>query len=163
MPTFHHLGITVADIEASFRFYTGLIGMRVWDQAKELDVDMGEDVSAHPEHDFIAVRSAAFDELTDNPGAEIKYVNLQSVDGHLVLQLIQYTAGGGEALDLDHRRCGSPHLSFFVDDVDALWHEIESRDDVTATSPVVQITPDMRSFYVADPDGVPVELIQVQR
>jgi hypothetical protein len=34
---------------------------------------------------------------------------------------------------------------------------------VKIISDVVQITPSMRSFYVADPDGVPVELLQVVR
>jgi catechol 2,3-dioxygenase-like lactoylglutathione lyase family enzyme len=163
MPTFHHMGLTVSDIEVSYRFYTGLVGMHVWDQSKELDVDMGADVRPAEDHDFISVRSDSFDQLTNNPGSEIKYVNLQSADGQLILQLIQYVAGGAGALELDHNRCGSPHLSFFVEDVDRLWQEVEARSDVQAVSAVVQITPAMRSFYVADPDGVPVELIEVHR
>lgn len=161
-PTFHHMGITVRDIEASFRFYTELVGMHVWDQSKQLDVDMGDDVRS-TDHEFIAVRSDSFDELTRNPGSEIKYVNLQSRDGHLILQLIEYVAGGGDSLELDHNRSGSLHFSFFVNDVDAKWREVGGREDVEAVSEVVQITPDMRSFYVADPDGVPVEFIEVRR
>jgi catechol 2,3-dioxygenase-like lactoylglutathione lyase family enzyme len=163
MPDFHHLGLTVSDIEASYRFYTELVGMHVWDQSRELNVDMGSDVKPAEDHDFISVRSEAFDELTHNPGAEIKYVNLQSRDNKLVLQLIEYVAQGGDRLALDHHQIGSPHLSFFVDDVEALWAQVESMPDVNAVSKVVQITPNMRSFYVADPDGVPVELLEVVR
>jgi hypothetical protein len=55
------------------------------------------------------------------------------------------------------------HFSFFVDDVDSKRAEIEQRGDVKVISDVVQITPSMRSFYVADPDGVPVEFLQVVR
>ena len=41
--------------------------------------------------------------------------------------------------------------------------DIERRGDVKIISDVVQITPGMRSFYVADPDGVAVEFLEVVR
>jgi hypothetical protein len=44
-----------------------------------------------------------------------------------------------------------------------MWAKVEQLDHVEAVSKVVQITPSMRSFYVADPDGVPVEFIEVAR
>lgn len=162
MATFHHVGLTVHDLEASFRFYTELVAFRVWDQSKELNVDMGADVRSG-DREFLAVKSEEFDVLTNNPGSEIKYVNLQSSDGSLILQLVEYVAGGGGPLELDHNRGGSPHFSFFVDDVQATWEEVQRRPDVEATSEIVRIGPAMRSFYVTDPDGVPVEFIQVTR
>jgi catechol 2,3-dioxygenase-like lactoylglutathione lyase family enzyme len=55
------------------------------------------------------------------------------------------------------------HLSFFVVDVDTTRADIEQRGDVKIISDVVQITPSMRSFYVADPDGVPIEFLEVVR
>ena len=86
-----------------------------------------------------------------------------SADRKLVFQLIEYVAGGGPELELDHNRPGSMHFSFFVDDVAAKHADIERRGDVKIISDVVQITPSMRSFYVADPDGVPVEFLEVTR
>ena len=162
MSTFHHMGITVSDIRVSYRFYSEVVGMREWDQSKELDVDMGNEPDP-VDRQFIGVRSEAFNLLTNNDGAEIKYAHLQSIDGNLVLQLVEYIKGGGAALELDHHRIGSPHFSFFVDDVDTKWQEIQGRPDVQVTSEIIQIAPEMRSFYVTDPDGVPVEFLQVMR
>ena len=164
--TFHHVGFTVRDIEESYRFYRDVVGMRLWNQEAELDVkppeELKRDVTAAG-LEINSVRSDAFDRLTNNPGSEIKYLNLESADRTLVFQLIEYVAGGRVGVDLDHNVPGSMHMSFFVDDVDAKRAEVEQRGDVKIISDVVQITPSMRSFYVADPDGVPIEFIQVER
>jgi len=87
-------------------------------------------------------------------------VNLESTDG-FVLQLIEYTAAGGGKLDLDHNRVGSPHMSFFVDDVSKVFERCSAMPNVEVVSRLIDIGPNMRSFYVRDPDGVPVELLQV--
>jgi catechol 2,3-dioxygenase-like lactoylglutathione lyase family enzyme len=165
-PEFHHVGFTVRDIEGSFAFYRDVVGMTLWNQEEELDVKPPEERQTEVGRagvEISSVRSEAFDRLTNNPGSEIKYLMLASADRKLVFQLIEYVAGGGPELELDHNRPGSMHFSFFVDDVDAKRAEIERRGDVKIISDVVQITPSMRSFYVADPDGVPVEFLQVVR
>jgi catechol 2,3-dioxygenase-like lactoylglutathione lyase family enzyme len=163
-PTFHHVGLTVADIGRSCRFYAEVVGMTLWDQDKELNVAAPENrrsEAAAAGLDLMSLRSDSFDKLTNNPGAEIKYVNLRSADGALIYQLIEYVDGGGAALEPDHHKAGSLHLSFFVDDVDAKRAEVERRGDVPIASEIVQITPSMRSFYVTDPDGIPVEFIEI--
>jgi hypothetical protein len=38
---------------------------------------------------------------------------------------------------------------------------LKRRGDVTITSGLVQIARNMRSFYTEDPDGVPVEFLQI--
>lgn len=166
MSTFHHVGLTVRDIEQSYGFYRDVVGMHLWNQEAELDVKPPEERTIGLTAgglEINSVRSDAFDRLTNNPGSEIKYLNLESADRALVFQLIEYVAGGRPGVDLDHNVPGSMHFSFFVDDVDSKRAEIERRGDVKIISDVVQITPSMRSFYVADPDGVPVEFIQVER
>ena len=140
--------------------------MTLWNQEEELDVKAPEERQTERGAtgvEISSVRSESFDRLTNNPGAEIKYLMLASADRKLVFQLIEYIAGGGPELDLDHNRPGSMHFSFFVDDVAAKWAEVERRGDVKIISDVVQITPSMRSFYVADPDGAPVEFLEVVR
>jgi hypothetical protein len=77
-----------------------------------------------------------------------------------MLQLIEYVAKGGVTLDLHHNNVGSPHLCIYVPDVEAKYKEVQQRGDVTITSGLVQIAPNMRSFYTEDPDGVPVEFLQ---
>jgi catechol 2,3-dioxygenase-like lactoylglutathione lyase family enzyme len=166
MSDLNHVGLTVRDIERSYAFYSQVVGMRVWDQ----DADLGtkralesysETSSKGPE--LIGIRSDAFDQLTNAQGTEIKYLMLKSADGALAFQLIEYLKGKQGELELDHARCGSMHLSFFVDNVEAKYAELSARGDVTITSEIVQISPSMRSFYTTDPDGVPVEFMELTR
>lgn len=161
---FHHVGVTVSDLQKSYAFYRDVVGMSFWDQEKALGTAASEgridEQGADADVTFHSLRSEAFDELTANPGSEFKYVNLTSGDG-FVLQLIQYTAAGGGTLELDHNRVGSPHMSFFVDDVAKAFAECTTMPDVEVVSGLVDIGPNMRSFYVRDPDGLPVELLEV--
>src|SRR2546426_660230 len=131
-----HVGLTVSDIEASIRFYTSVAGLTVEHRQEE--------------------RKAYFDELSDNTGTQVSVAWL--TDGACVLQLIQYRAGGDGELALRHARVGTPHLSFYVSDVDATFAALKARRDVALPPSVTAIGEHGRSFYVYDPDGVPVEL-----
>ena len=137
-----HMGLTVTDIAASVAFYRDVVGMTV----------VSEFVGAN---DW-------FDELTDNPGAELSVTHLRL--GGYELQLIEYLAGGDrEPAELAHNRVASPHLCFLVTDVEAKFTELTARGDVTITSDLTDIAAGARSFYVTDPDGVPVEFVQIPR
>jgi catechol 2,3-dioxygenase-like lactoylglutathione lyase family enzyme len=132
-----HVGVTVSDMDRSLEFYRDVVGMQV--QADDLHVDDMEQ----------------FDALTDNRGSKLRVAWLN--DGVFTLQLIQYLAAGGATLELRHHNVGSPHLSFFVADADAKYKEVRARGDVKVTSEVIQLGPKSRTFYVEDPDGLPVE------
>lgn len=165
MNRFHHVGITVRDIEASYRFYRDVVGMRLWDQDAALGThnpDRTETTSSSGDATFLGIQSEAFDTLTDNPGSVFKYVHLELPDS-FVLQLIEYIEAGGPALELNHNRAGSPHLSVFVDDVAAKYEEILALPGIEPVSSIIDITPVMKSFYVHDPDGVPVEFLQLMK
>lgn len=131
-----HVGLTVSDIEASLRFYTSVVGLSVEHRQEE--------------------RSKDFDQLSDNTGTEVSVAWL--TDGQCVLQLIQYRAGGDGTLTLRHSRVGTPHLSFYVADVDAVYEALRARSDIALPPSVTNMAAHGRSFYVYDPDGVPVEL-----
>jgi catechol 2,3-dioxygenase-like lactoylglutathione lyase family enzyme len=165
LPSFHHIGLTVADLDRSCDFYRTIVGMRPWDQDRELGL------KAAPEHrpgsdssgvSTIETSSEAFRTLTDNPEAVIRYVMLRSSDGALILQLVQYLNGAGSQLQLDHSKAGSVHMSFFVTDVDSARDAALRNPAATVRSEVIQINPSMRTFYVDDPDGVPIELLQLE-
>ena len=141
MAELFHIGLTVKNLQRSLSFYRDVVGMT-----------LGEELEA---------RSKEFDTLTNNPGAALKVVHLTA--GAFMLQLLEYTAAGGATLDLHHNKVGSPHMSFYVQDVEAKYEELLRRGNVKLTSGLVQITPNMRSFYTEDPDGVPVEFLQVMR
>jgi catechol 2,3-dioxygenase-like lactoylglutathione lyase family enzyme len=135
-----HVGLTVRDLETSLHFYVDMVGMTVIERLHR--------------------RSKNFDALMSNAVAtEVKVAYLTL--GPFCLQLIQYVAGGGDPLPLGHNKAGNPHLCFYVDDVRATYEAVRARGDVRITSEVVQVGPTMLSFYTADPDGVPVELLQL--
>ena len=137
-----HVGLTVTDMTASVTFYRDVVGMTV-------------------KSEFVG-HNDWFDELTDNPGAELSVTHLRL--GDYELQLIEYLAGGhGESAEIAHNRVASPHMCFLVTDVDAKFTELTERGDVSITSDVTDIAAGARSFYVADPDGVPVEFVQIPR
>jgi catechol 2,3-dioxygenase-like lactoylglutathione lyase family enzyme len=140
MSELFHVGLTVKNLERSIAFYRDVVGMK------------------ETEWKIMNAKSKEFDTLTNNPGAELKVAHL--ILGPFMLQLIEYVAGGGTTLDLHHNNVGSPHLCIYVPDVEAKYAELRQRGDVVITSGLVQIAPNMRSFYTEDPDGVPVEFLQ---
>lgn len=154
----YHIGLTVSDVKRSSEFYCEVAGFRAATAGAKENLDL----SSEDGMQFFQVRSDEFDTLTSNPGSEIKFIYLESPDGGMQLQLIEYVQGGAGALALGHNRPGSPHMSFFVEDVATKRQEVEDRGDVKITSDVIQIAPNMRTFYVEDPDGLPVEFLEVQ-
>src|SRR4051812_21520095 len=100
MSTFYHVGLTVKNLARSISFNCDVVGME----------------KATTEDDWVAKKSAAFDLLTNNPGAELRGALLK-LDG-FTLQLLEYAAGGGDTLALRHNNVGTLHLSTFVPDVD---------------------------------------------
>jgi catechol 2,3-dioxygenase-like lactoylglutathione lyase family enzyme len=132
-----HVGLTVSDMDRSLPFYRDVVGMEI--QHDDLHIE-------HMEQ---------FDALSNNSGSKLRVAWL--TDGVFILQLIQYLQAGGTTLDLHHNNIGSPHLSFWVDDADAKYAEVQARGDVVITSEVIQLGLQSRSFYTEDPDGVPVE------
>ena len=138
---FWHLGFTVADMDRSLPFYRDLVGLEV------------EQLKDH--------RSRDFDRLSNNAGTQVRVAWLSS--GPFMMQLIQYLRGGDPSSQLrpQHNRVGSPHLSFFVDDVDAKYAQLVAATGVTLlTDAPVPMGPSARSFYALDPDGLPVEFWQ---
>jgi catechol 2,3-dioxygenase-like lactoylglutathione lyase family enzyme len=135
----NHVGLTVSDLDASVSFYTDVVGLQV----ERRGIRSGGDW---------------FDTLTGNAGAVIDVAMLRS--GQLVLQLVHYAAGGNPDVATGHNRVGNLHLCINVDDVVAKHAEIVASGRHRPT-PIVELpVPGLRSFYVSDPDGVPVEFLQ---
>ena len=134
----NHIGLTVSDLDRSVSFYQDVVGMEI---ARRGFRTGGE----------------WFDILTENHGAVVDAVMMSGDD--VVLQLVQYYEGGNPDSVTGHNRVGNMHLSINVDDLDAKYSQIAGVG-VRSCTPIVDLPiPGMRSFYVRDPDGVPVEFI----
>ena len=134
----NHVGITVRDIERSLAFYCDVVGMDVYSRRR--------------------MQGEWFDTLTHNSGADIDVAMLRL--GGFVLQLVEYHAGGGDTLPLAHHHVGNAHLCINVSDVEAKHREATARGGLAPTPIVDILGSGIRSFYVHDPDGVPVEFVQ---
>jgi catechol 2,3-dioxygenase-like lactoylglutathione lyase family enzyme len=138
----HHVGITVSDLDRSLAFYRDLLGLHI--EARAVDV--------------------AAEDVTGIPGARVSIADLDLPDGRL-LELIQYTAGGGRPLTQRTSDPGACHVAIAVDDIDATCERLE-RAGVTLRSKPVTLADSgprwdgSRVVYTVDPDGVTVELVQ---
>jgi len=137
MVELNHVGLTVTDLDASITFYCDVVGMEV--------------VRRYPRAD-----DAWFKTLTENSDAVVEAVMLRL--GVFRLQLTRYHDGGSSGAT-GHAAEGGLHLCVDVDDVDAVHAALSTAGRYHA-GPVVHHEPyGSRSFYVYDPDGVPVEFV----
>ena len=162
VPALYHFGLTVGDLARSVAFYRDVVGLGVLPpEAPSVKVDAGSDRQVESLRDgtpVLRLRSRAFGVLTNNPGAELLVAHLKA--GALVLQLIEYVSGGGAPISTLHRNPGSAHLCFFVDDVESKRRSLLASHSTVVMSAIVDISPIHRSFYVEDPDRVPVEFLE---
>jgi catechol 2,3-dioxygenase-like lactoylglutathione lyase family enzyme len=139
MASLNHVGITVSDLELSQAFYVDVVEMQLV---------------------LPALRTGGewFDTLTENSGAVID-VALLSAQG-MTLQLVQYHEAGISESVAGHNRVANLHLSFDIEDVEAKHAQVLERPDLWATAVVQLPIHGYKSFYVRDPDGVPVEFLE---
>src|SRR3954451_7909789 len=137
MTRVNHVGLTVTDLDASVTFYRDIVGMEV--------------VRRYP-----VAKDEWFQSLTENPDAVVEAVMMQ-LDSFRI-QLVRYHGGGGPGAT-GHAVEGGLHLCIDVDDVDATLARISGLGQYHV-GPLVERPPyGGRSFYVHDPDGVPVEFV----
>ncbi len=144
MPTaLSHIGICVSDLERSRRFYRDGLGF--------------EEVGSHHVGDEFA-------SLMEVPGVDLDSVMLAR-DG-VTIELLGFRAPGhtGEPVRRPMNRLGLTHLSFRVDDVNAVAAAIEREGGVVigGTRTTLDISGVALDFvYCTDPDGTRIELMHL--
>jgi len=139
------VGVTVADMDRSIAFYTGVLGFEV-----ESDVELD---------------GPAYERLTGVFGVRLRVVRLQL--GRESLELTQYLAPEGRPVPIDSRSNDRwfQHVAIVVRDLDAAYRVLrEHRVRFASTGPQVlpASNPDaggIRAFYFKDPDGHVLEII----
>jgi catechol 2,3-dioxygenase-like lactoylglutathione lyase family enzyme len=145
MKGLHHVGITVKDLEASIHFYHDILGLPFsnepspWFEGPELGPAVGV------------------------PGAALRQVSL--LLGDTTLELLEYKSPPSEtAKPLLSNNIGASHVGFLVDDIRAKKAELEAQgvefySDVNTVDEGVLAG--WRWVYFGDPDGYPLELVEV--
>jgi len=145
MKGLHHVGITVRDLDASIRFYHDVLGLEFsnepspWFDAPELGPAVGV------------------------PGAALRQVSLTL--GDTTLELLEYNSPPTETQKpLLSNNIGASHVAFLVEDIEAKKTELEGKgiefySDVNVVDEGVLAG--WRWVYFEDPDGYPLELVEV--
>jgi glyoxylase I family protein len=156
-PTFKradHVSLTVADIDQAIAFYTDVMGatlryqMGPFDAAEIPPMEDGRDwTEAH----------------VNVPGACLNIAMLQLCD-NLGMELFQYDRPE-DAKTTPPRNCdvGCRHICLEVEDVNAAVTYLEGHGCTALAGPIVSDSgpaPDSLSWYVLDPFGHQMELVQ---
>lgn len=136
-----HFGICVSDVERSLRFYCDGLGFDAGD-GYDLDSDA----------------APGLDRALEVPGPvsiRSQFISL----GDMRIELIRFHDRDAEGEPSSRRtQRGITHLSFWVDDVDATAARLVEHGgtllETTRSNPGVELV------FLADPDGVRVELMQ---
>jgi catechol 2,3-dioxygenase-like lactoylglutathione lyase family enzyme len=141
----HHVGITVKDLEASIRFYHDVLGLQFvnepspWFDSEELGPAVGV------------------------PGAALRQVSLAL--GASTLELLEYRSPPSvTTAPLASNNRGASHVAFLVDDIASTKAELEAKgiefySDVNVVDEGVLAG--WRWVYFDDPDGYPLELVEI--
>jgi len=145
MKAVHHVGITVKDLDASIRFYHDVLGLEFanepspWFEGEELSRGVGV------------------------PQAALRQVSL--LVGDTTLELLEYRSPASETeRPLGSHSLGASHVAFFVDDIETEKAELEAKGIAFYSSVNVVdegVLAGWRWVYFEDPDGYPLELVEV--
>jgi len=142
---FHHVGLTVSDIERSIGFYRDVLGMTLVRRRPKVDAE------------YVA-------EQTGYPGVELSVASFKaSADSPLSLELVQYLTHAGEASETASNRPGNAHLCLLVDDFQACFESLTAEGVRFKSAPVtISAGPNKGGLvaYFYDPDGYLLELFQ---
>jgi len=142
--TVHHLGLTVADLERSIRFYRDVLGLTL--AARRLaDADYVGQQVGQPD---LRLDVASF---------------CLAPDCDVLLQMAQYLNFAGPPSDQATNRPGNTHLCLVVDDIHAAYRDLKAKGVTFKTEPI-EITAGPHKggwgVYLLDPDGYTLELHQ---
>lgn len=140
--SYQHVSITVSDLERSVAFYRDKLGFSL-----------------------MGATSEASDQATAHAlGYENVHLRLAILtQGNCTLELIQYLSPAGNPRAPRTCDVGSMHMALEVDDIHSLYRKL-SAEGVEFLSPPNRNPADIAWAwwcYMRDPDGVPIELVQV--
>lgn len=143
----HHHKFMVSDLARSIHFYRDLLGMELMYEAERGNIP-------------------AYDAIIGYKNIRMKLAMLKLKDGAGMIALIQYLNPPATVRELEHYYVGSSALALVVEDLDAEYRRL-SAAGAKFNSPPQDIVRDgkvvARAVYVADPDGIKIELYELPK
>ena len=138
--SFSHVAITVADFNRTVKFYADVFGAPV--------------VGVNTDHDPARLRSF-FGVEGESPELKIGWIR---IPGGATIEVFEFSPSLQQPDEVTWTRPGITHFSMNVKDT-AKWHEYLVAKGVEIVSPPEQSPKGHTFFFIKDPDGNLVELI----
>jgi catechol 2,3-dioxygenase-like lactoylglutathione lyase family enzyme len=139
--TWHHVAISVRDMEKALWFYRDLLGFEVdWDREHYTGETMAKVVGL--------------------PGADARVLMLKGYGARV--ELFKYHTPAGEGGGAK-RQCdlGLTHLALTVKNIHEIYEHL-SRAGVHFNCPPQNLRPGVWATYMKDPEGVTIELVEYE-
>jgi catechol 2,3-dioxygenase-like lactoylglutathione lyase family enzyme len=140
----HHVGLTVADIERSIRFYRDILGLTLHRRRPHVDSD------------YVA-------QQTGHAGVVLSVASFSIPGSPQTLEIVQYLTHAAAPAVPATNQPGISHVCLLVDNLSAAYEDLQARG-VPFRSEPVRITAGPNAgglvVYLADPDGYTLELFQ---
>lgn len=147
----HHTGFVVSDMDKAIRFYRDVLGLT---EARDP-----------------VVREAtgpAISKIVGYADAKLRAAKLRTDDDEHLLELVEYVNPvGGRVSPTPRNDVGASHLGLVVDDIAALHGKLVENGVKIAKVPPSgsgdEDTSEQKAYYVEDPDGNWVELVELPK
>ena len=144
-----HVSFTVRDLDRSVAWYVDVLGLEYVRGQEQVNAYTRRLVGFADAHLKVAQLRI--------PGAALSHSQHH-------LELVEYVAPQGHALDLATNNTGVAHLAFEVDDILAMHDQLRERGVRFKSEAPNAITEGVNrggySIYFLDPDGITLELVQ---
>jgi len=148
----HHTGFVVSDMDKAIRFYRDVLGM---DEARDP-----------------VVREAtgpAISRIVGYADAKLRAAKLRTENDEHLLELVEYVnpPAGGPVSPTRRNDVGASHFGLVVDDIAGLHAKLVENGvriaEVPSSGSSDDDLPEQKAYYVEDPDGNWVELVELPK
>ena len=135
-----HIGIVVKNIENSLKFYRDLLGLKIV-----------RDMNEHGDH---------LDNMLSLDNVQVRTVKLSVNKNITLIELLEFKSHNDNGVR-NFYTIGASHVAFTVENIEKLYQDL-SKKDIKFNAPP-QKSPDglVKVTFCKDPDGTPIELVQI--